>query len=65
MGRRQINHETTNARFGAGTLARIDAHLEPKESRADFIRTAVEVELRKRDRRAGGQPTKTEPGAEG
>ncbi|GJD93316.1 hypothetical protein [Methylobacterium iners] len=50
VGRVQINHEQTPARFAEGTLARIDAVLAPKEKRADFIREAVERELKRRER---------------
>lgn len=60
MGRRQINHEEINARFPAGTLARVDALLEPKEKRADFIREAVSSEIKKRERRTSAA-TKAEP----
>lgn len=52
VGRKQINHEQTPARFPEGTLARIDAVLSDKEKRSDFIRVAVEAEL---DRREGGK----------
>lgn len=49
MGRKQINHEQTPARFPEGTLARIDAVLSDKEKRSDFIRVAVEAELERRE----------------
>lgn len=52
VGRTQINHEQTPARFAEGTLARIDAALMPKEKRSDFIREAVERELKRRERKA-------------
>ena len=52
MGRKQINHEQTPARFPEGTLARIDATLADGEKRSDFIREAVEREL---DRREAGK----------
>lgn len=52
MGRRQINHEQTPARFPEGTLERIDAVLEDGEKRSDLIREAVEREVKKRERRA-------------
>ncbi|WP_313349365.1 YlcI/YnfO family protein [Paracoccus sp. (in: a-proteobacteria)] len=52
MGRKQINHEQTPARFPDGTLARIDAVLTEKEKRSDFIREAVEKELRQREGKA-------------
>lgn len=38
------------ARFLAGTFARIAAVLKPGEDRADFVRDAVESELKKRER---------------
>ena len=50
MGRKQINHEQTPARFPEGTLARIDEALTEDEGRADFIREAVERELKRRAR---------------
>jgi hypothetical protein len=50
MGRKQINHEQTPARFIAGTLARIDAVLVEGEKRSDLIREAVERELKRRER---------------
>lgn len=49
-GRPQINHEQTPARFPDGTLKRIDATLEEGESRGEFIRKAVERELKRRER---------------
>jgi metal-responsive CopG/Arc/MetJ family transcriptional regulator len=50
MGRQQINHEQTPARFPKGTLERIDADLKDGEKRSDLIREAVERELKRRDR---------------
>jgi hypothetical protein len=38
------------ARFRAGTRARIDAALNDKEARTDFVREAVERELERRER---------------
>lgn len=52
MGRPQINHEQTPARFPAGTLDRIDAVLADGEKRSDLIREAVERELKRRERKA-------------
>lgn len=49
-GRKRINDEQTPARFPAGTLERIDAVLLEKEKRSDFIRQAVERELKRRER---------------
>lgn len=51
VGRPRINGEQTPARFPDGTLARIDAALDDGEKRSDFIRDAVEAELKKRERR--------------
>jgi hypothetical protein len=48
VGRPKINDEQTPARFPAGTLARIDAVLSDGEKRSDFIREAVERELKRR-----------------
>lgn len=48
-GRKRINDEAMSARFPAGTFARIDDLLEPKEKRADFIRAAVEREIGRRN----------------
>ena len=49
VGRKRINAEFMSARFREGTFVRIDAHRIPHESRADFIRKAVEAELDRRD----------------
>lgn len=49
VGRKQINHEQIPARFPEGTFARIDAVLNDKEKRSDFIRVAVEAELKRRE----------------
>ncbi len=39
-------------RFPAGTIERIDAVRGPLEDRAEFVRAAVERELRRRERAA-------------
>jgi hypothetical protein len=52
MGRKQINAEAMPGRFPEGTLDRIDAVREPKESRGAFLREAVERELKRRERKA-------------
>jgi hypothetical protein len=44
------------ARFPAGTFARIDATLGQIEDRADFVRAAVERELKRRERAAAHRP---------
>lgn len=49
VGRPRINGEQTPARFRDGTLARIDAVLGDNEKRSDFIREAVEQELKRRE----------------
>ncbi len=41
------------ARLPAGTFARIAAVLRTEEDRADFVRHAVEHELRRRERENG------------
>ncbi|MCP1558430.1 UNVERIFIED_ORG: hypothetical protein M2438_002514 [Methylobacterium sp. SuP10 SLI 274] len=63
VGRKQINHEQTPARFADGTLARIDAALEGKEKRSDFIRVAVERELDRRERKKPAVEPPAEPSA--
>lgn len=50
VGRTKINDEQTPARFPLGTLERIDSVLVEKEKRSDFIRVAVEAELKRRER---------------
>lgn len=50
VGRPRINDEQTPARFPAGTLARIDGALAEGEKRSDFIREAVDRELKRRER---------------
>lgn len=56
VGQKQINFEQTPGRFPEGTLGRIDLVLKSDEKRADFLRTAVEAELRKRERSAKAKP---------
>ena len=53
MGRKQVNFERALARLPAGTLERIEAVLEDGEGQADFLRAAIERELRRRERRVG------------
>ena len=50
MPRKRINEDQIPARLPAGTMERIVALLEEKESRADLIREAIERELRRRER---------------
>ncbi len=49
VGRIRINDESVVARFPKGTLARIDDVLAEKEKRADFIREAVDREIKRRE----------------
>lgn len=52
MGRPRINAidgEKVTARFREGTLARIKAVLRDREPQSDFIREAVEAELKRRE----------------
>ena len=59
VGRKQRWDEAHGARFVRGTLARIDAVLKPRhggkppEYRTDFIASAVEKEIRRRERAKG------------
>ena len=57
MGRKKLWSEDMVARFAAGTLARIDAVLQPKpngkrEDKTDFVRRAVARELERLERKA-------------
>ena len=51
VGRKRINEEQMPARFPGGTLARMDAVLKAKETRSDLLRTALERELERRERK--------------
>lgn len=55
MAPRRINGEEMMARFAPGTFARIKAVLDTAagETRTDFIRTAVEAALKRRERKKG------------
>lgn len=50
MGRKKINDEQMPARFPEGTLDRIGAALTEGEKHSDFIREAVERELKRREK---------------
>lgn len=50
MGRKKVWDEGMVARFPIGTLERIDAVLEDDEYRTDFIWSAVQKELKRRER---------------
>jgi hypothetical protein len=55
MGRKKRWHDVMGAKFPAGTFKRIAAVLkkdkDKKEDRTDFVREAVEKELKRRERR--------------
>jgi hypothetical protein len=53
MGRKKLWGEDMQARFPAGTFDRIEAVLAENEDRTDFVRQAVERELKRRERKAG------------
>lgn len=59
MGRKRINEEEAPARFPAGTLARIRAVLGEEEGQAEFIRGAVEREIKRRARTGQNGPIRT------
>jgi hypothetical protein len=50
VGRKKRWHEVMGAPFPKGTFARMDAVRDDKEDRTDFIRTAVERELKRREK---------------
>ncbi len=58
MGRPPLNVKPTLVRLGKGIPERIDAVLRDHESRAAFIRKAVDLELRRRER-GKSRPQKT------
>jgi hypothetical protein len=49
MGRRPLGVKFTGVRLGNGIPKRIDAVLDEHESRAAFIRKAVDAELKRRE----------------
>ena len=51
MGRKKRWSEDMVARFEAGTFDRMDAVREDGEDRTDFVREAVERELKRRERK--------------
>lgn len=50
MGRPPLWSENMQARFKAGTFDRIQATLADGEDRTDFVREAVERELKRREK---------------
>lgn len=53
MGRKKYWTEDMQARFPDGTFGRIEAVLGDDEDRTDFVRAAVERELKRRERGRG------------
>lgn len=51
VGRPPLWSENMQARFAAGTFARVAKVLADGEDRTDFVRKAVEAELAKREKR--------------
>jgi hypothetical protein len=51
VGRKKQWSEDMQARFPEGTFERIAAVLDDAEDRTDFVRKAVESELKKREKR--------------
>lgn len=49
MGRRKLWHERVLASLPAGTLERIKSLVRPREKTTDFIRCALESEIRRRE----------------
>lgn len=54
------NFDNLTARFPAGTLERIDAALRGRENKADFIRSAVEEKLARREHAGKKRGTATD-----
>lgn len=52
MGRKKLWAEDMQARFPEGTFERIEAVLTEAEDRTDFVREAVERELKRRERKS-------------
>lgn len=57
MGRKKQWAEDMQARFPEGTFERIAAVLEGKEDRTDFVREAVDRELKRRERTKKSDPS--------
>lgn len=56
MARPKNEFETWPARFPIGTRDRMDAVLNPPETRADLLREALERELKRRERETKRKP---------
>lgn len=53
VGRKKTNFEQMPARLAEGTLARMDKVLSEGETRTDFLRQAIEREIKRRQRSMG------------
>ena len=66
MGRKKLWAENINLRLPDGAKARMDSLLEEGEDRLDLIRTAIDRELKRREREArtaSSSATKADPKA--
>lgn len=64
MGRKKLWAENINLRLPDGAKARMDSLLEDGEDRLDLIRTAIDRELKRRERETratSSSATKTAP----
>lgn len=52
VGRKKQWHEAMGAKFERGTFARIAAVLRKDEDRTEFVREAVEREIKRREKKA-------------
>lgn len=52
VGRKKLWSENINLTLPEGAKARMDAALEEGEDRLDLIRTAIEKELKRRERKS-------------
>lgn len=50
MGRKMLYPDKIVAPLPAGSLKRVEAVLKPSEDKTDFLREAVEAELKRRER---------------
>lgn len=55
MGRTKLWHENINLTLPKGAKARMDAVLEEGEDRLDLIRSAIDKELKRRERQKPGK----------
>lgn len=55
MGRTKLWHENINLTLPKGAKARMDSVLEEGEDRLDLIRTAIDKEVKRRERQKPGK----------